>query len=59
MGKIDCTALRDCKRRCQAASAETEETRRLVQEGIDSGLGRDADQVFARLRAKYAGMAEK
>jgi antitoxin ParD1/3/4 len=52
-------ALRDWKRKRQAAGIEIEETRRLVREGIDSGPGIDADRVFARLRAKYTGMAEK
>jgi hypothetical protein len=42
-----------------ASSATIGEIRRLVQEGIDSGPGIDADQVFARLRAKYARRAEK
>jgi len=37
---------------------ELEEMRRLIQEGAESGLGIDADLVFARLRAKYAAMVE-
>lgn len=52
-------ALRDWRRKRQAAGAEIEEIRRLVQEGVDSGPGRNADQVFARLRAKYTRMTEK
>ncbi|HJU18026.1 MAG TPA: type II toxin-antitoxin system ParD family antitoxin [Stellaceae bacterium] len=52
-------ALRDWRRKRHVASLEIEETRRLVREGIDSGPGVDADRVFARLRAKYAGMAEE
>jgi antitoxin ParD1/3/4 len=52
-------ALRDWRRKRQAAGAEIEEMRRLVREGIDSGPGRDVDQIFARLRAKYADMAKK
>jgi antitoxin ParD1/3/4 len=30
----------------------------LIQEGIDSGPGRDAEEVFARLTAKYEAMAK-
>ena len=33
---------------------DTEERRPLVQQGIDSGPGLDADVVFARLRARFA-----
>jgi predicted transcriptional regulator len=32
---------------------ETEELRRLVRDGIDSGPGVNADAVFARLRARF------
>ena len=46
-------ALRDWRLRRKIESLETEELRRLVQEGIDSGLGLDAGEVFARLRARY------
>ena len=52
-------ALRDWKLKRKVASLELDELRRLVQEGIDSGRGTDADRVFARLRAKYAGTADK
>jgi antitoxin ParD1/3/4 len=52
-------ALRDWKLKRKVASLELDELRRLVQEGIDSGPGTDADLVFARLRAKYAGMADE
>ena len=31
----------------------SEELRRLAQEGIDSGPGLDADEVFSRLRARF------
>ncbi|HEY3909691.1 MAG TPA: type II toxin-antitoxin system ParD family antitoxin [Stellaceae bacterium] len=52
-------ALRDWKRRRHIEAIETDEMRRLVREGIESGEGLDADLVFAQLRAKYAAMAEK
>lgn len=29
-----------------------------IQRGLDSGTGKPADDVFARLEAKYAGMAD-
>lgn len=32
-----------------------EELRALIQEGLDSGPGRPADEVFARLEARYEG----
>jgi antitoxin ParD1/3/4 len=50
-------ALRDWKLRRKVANMETDEMRRLVREGIESGEGIDADLVFAQLRAKYAAMA--
>ena len=46
-------ALRDWRQRRAAETLETEDVRRLVQEGVDSGPGQDADQVFARLREKF------
>jgi antitoxin ParD1/3/4 len=52
-------ALRDWKVKRKVATLEHDELRRLVQEGIDSGPGIDADLVFARLREKYAALAEK
>ena len=36
-----------------------EKLRAFVQEGIDSGPGIPADEVFDRLEAKYAAMTEK
>jgi antitoxin ParD1/3/4 len=45
-------ALRDWRLRRRIETLETDELRRLVQEGIDSGPGVDADAVFARLRAR-------
>jgi antitoxin ParD1/3/4 len=50
-------ALRDWELRRKVANMETDEMRRLVREGIESGEGIDADLVFAQLRAKYAAMA--
>ncbi len=47
-------ALRDWRLRRKIETLETEELRRLVQEGIDSGPGLEADAVFARLRARFA-----
>lgn len=46
-------ALRDWRLRRKIETLETEELRRLVQEGIDSGPGLEADAVFARLRARF------
>lgn len=46
-------ALRDWRLRRKVESLPTEELRRMVREGIDSGPGLDADAVFARLRARF------
>jgi len=46
-------ALRDWRLRRKFETLETEELRRLVQEGIDSGPGLDAAEVFAQLRARF------
>jgi antitoxin ParD1/3/4 len=46
-------ALRDWRLRRKIETLETEELRRLVQEGIDSGPGLKADAVFARLRERF------
>jgi antitoxin ParD1/3/4 len=43
----------------EMAIVELDEMRRLVQEGIESGPGIDADLVFARLRSKYAESTEE
>jgi len=48
-------ALRDWRLRRKIETLETEELRRLVQEGINSGPGLDAEEVFARLRARFGG----
>jgi antitoxin ParD1/3/4 len=52
-------ALRDWTLKRKVATIELDEMRRLVREGIESGPGVDADLVFARLRAKYAGATEE
>jgi antitoxin ParD1/3/4 len=46
-------ALRDWRLRRKVATLETEELRRLVREGIESGPSLEADAVFAGLRAKF------
>jgi antitoxin ParD1/3/4 len=46
-------ALRDWRLKRKFESLETEELRRLVQEGIDSGPSIDAETVFSRLRARF------
>jgi antitoxin ParD1/3/4 len=45
--------LRDWRLRRKVETLETDEVRRLVHEGIDSGPGLEADAVFARLRARF------
>ncbi len=52
-------ALRDWKLKRKLAAVEVDELRRLVQEGAASGPGVDGELVFARLREKYAAMAEE
>jgi antitoxin ParD1/3/4 len=49
-------ALRLWKDGRRGDEMDIEEIRRLVQEGIDSGPSVDGEEVFARLRAKYAAM---
>jgi antitoxin ParD1/3/4 len=46
-------ALRDWRLRRKIETLETEELRRLVREGMDSGPGLAADTEFARLRARF------
>ena len=48
-------ALRDWRLRRKIESLETEELRRLVQEGIDSGPGLEAGEVVARRRSRVGG----
>jgi antitoxin ParD1/3/4 len=52
-------ALRDWSLKRKLAHLEIDEMRRLVQEGARSGPGADADLIFARLRARYAAMADE
>jgi antitoxin ParD1/3/4 len=52
-------ALRDWKLKRRIATLELEELRQLVREGMESGTSIPADQVFDRLKKKYAGMARK
>lgn len=40
----------------ELAAADNDRLRALVREGIDSGPGIPAEEVFARLRHKYAAM---
>jgi antitoxin ParD1/3/4 len=46
-------ALRAWRLRRKIETLETDELRRLVTEGIESGPGLDADAVFAKLRARF------
>ena len=46
-------ALRDWRLRRRIETLQTEELRRLVQLGIDSGASLDADAVFARLHTRF------
>ena len=47
-------ALRDWRVRRKIEALKTEDLRRLIQEGIGSGPGMDAGEVFSRLRAKLS-----
>lgn len=47
-------ALRDWSRARDADRRKLEELRALIREGIESGPGRPADEVFAELEARYA-----
>jgi Arc/MetJ-type ribon-helix-helix transcriptional regulator len=38
----------------QEAETMDEELRRLINEGVESGPGIDAELIFSRLRAKYS-----
>ncbi|MBZ9670380.1 type II toxin-antitoxin system ParD family antitoxin [Mesorhizobium sp. ES1-3] len=51
-------ALRQWKDRRDLMGYTVEELRKLVQEGIDSGLAQDGQPIMERLRAKYLKMAE-
>ncbi|MBZ0256688.1 type II toxin-antitoxin system ParD family antitoxin [bacterium] len=52
-------ALRDWKLKRKFESLELDELRRLIQDGINSGPSLDAENIFARLRKKYADMLPK
>ncbi|HJU19355.1 MAG TPA: type II toxin-antitoxin system ParD family antitoxin [Stellaceae bacterium] len=52
-------ALRDWRLRRKFEALEVDELRRLVQEGINSGDGIEADVVFAQLRARYGAPKPK
>lgn len=51
-------ALRDWFLKRRLALLEQDALKLLIREGMDSGPGRPAEEVFARLTAKYAAMAE-
>ena len=50
-------ALRDWRLRRKVEALQTDELKRLVQVGIESGPGVEADAVFTRLRARFASQA--
>ena len=52
-------AVRDWRLKRRVEAMDMEDLRRLVQEGIDSGPSVPADEVFAKLRTKFAGAAKK
>ena len=52
-------AVRDWRLKRRVEALDVEDLRRLVQEGIDSGPSIPADEVFAKLRAKYGAMDKK
>lgn len=52
-------ALREWRLRRKIEALETEELRRLVQQGIDSGPGLDAADVFARLHTRFGQSSAK
>ncbi|MDP2260570.1 MAG: type II toxin-antitoxin system ParD family antitoxin [Caulobacter sp.] len=51
-------ALRDWFQKRKVALLEQDALRLLIREGMDSGPGRPAEEVFARLTAKYAAMVD-
>jgi antitoxin ParD1/3/4 len=51
--------LRLLQEREQFRQIKLEEVRKAFQEGINSGRGNNADDVFNRLEAKYSAMAAK
>lgn len=52
-------ALRDWFLKRRVALLEQDALRQLIRDGVDSGPGRPAEEVFARLTAKYAAMADQ
>lgn len=46
-------AVRDWRLKRRVEAMDIEDLRRLVQEGIDSGPSVPAEEVFARLRARF------
>ena len=52
-------AVRDWRLKRRVEAMDMEDLRRLVQEGIDSGPSIPAEEIFAKLRAKFAGVAKK
>jgi len=52
-------ALRLLEERDQVREMRLQALRKAVQEGIDSGPGIPADEVFDRLEKKYLALAEK
>jgi antitoxin ParD1/3/4 len=52
-------AVRDWRLKRRVEAIDLDDLRRLVQEGIDSGPSISAEEVFAKLRAKLAGVAKK
>lgn len=51
-------ALRDWKLKRRMAAMEHDALRQLVREGMESGPATPAGQVLARLRDKYAALAD-
>ncbi len=49
-------ARREWKLKCRIAALELEELRHLLREGLQSGPSTAAEDVFSRLRGKYAAM---
>lgn len=47
-------AVRDWRLKRRVEAMDLEDLRQLVQEGIDSGPSIPAEEVFARMKAKFA-----
>ncbi len=52
-------SLRLLKEQEQMREIKLEALRKAFQEGIDSGAGIPAEEVFGRLEAKYSSLAEE